>query len=259
MLKSRDMAKYSDEDLLWRHIRTRFNRGIARYGLIDDGDRIMVALSGGKDSLALLSLLAEKSRIFKPRFSVVAVHVVMSNVGYSSDLDYLRSFSESHGVPFFHVETSYEYSEQSDKPHCFLCSWNRRKALFEKAKEMGCNKIALGHHMDDILETLLMNMLFSGSPSPMTPLLRMKKFDMTLIRPMCLIRERELASLAEVRSFIGQKKKCPYERATNRSRMKGLFAEMEHINPEACYSLWRCVEKLLSGDSAGNDAEDGIF
>ena len=224
MLKSRDMAKYSDEDLLWRHIRTRFNRGIARYGLIDDGDRIMVALSGGKDSLALLSLLAEKSRIFKPRFSVVAVHVVMSNVGYSSDLDYLRSFSESHGVPFFHVETSYEYSEQSDKPHCFLCSWNRRKALFEKAKEMGCNKIALGHHMDDILETLLMNMLFSGSPSPMTPLLR-----------------------------------CPYERATNRSRMKGLLAEMEHINPEACYSLWRCVEKLLSGDSAGNDAEDGIF
>lgn len=160
MLKSRDMAKYSDEDLLWRHIRTRFNRGIARYGLIDDGDRIMVALSGGKDSLALLSLLAEKSRIFKPRFSVVAVHVVMRNVGYSSDLDYLRSFSESHGVPFFHVETSYEYSEQSDKPHCFLCSWNRRKALFEKAKEMDCNKIALGHHMDDILETLLMNMLF---------------------------------------------------------------------------------------------------
>ena len=239
MLKSRDMAKYSDEDLLWRHIRTRFNRGIVRYGLIDDGDRIMVALSGGKDSLALLSLLAEKSRIFKPRFSVVAVHVVMRNVGYSSDLDYLRSFSESHGVPFFHVETSYEYSEQSDKPHCFLCSWNRRKALFEKAKEMGCNKIALGHHMDDIL--------------------RMKKFDMTLIRPMCLIRERELASLAEVRSFIGQKKKCPYERATNRIRMKGLLAEMEHINPEACYSLWRCVEKLLSGDSAGNDAEDGIF
>lgn len=100
MLKSRDMAKYSDEDLLWRHIRTRFNRGIVRYGLIDDGDRIMVALSGGKDSLALLSLLAEKSRIFKPRFSVVAVHVVMRNVGYSSDLDYLRSFSESHGVPF---------------------------------------------------------------------------------------------------------------------------------------------------------------
>lgn len=124
---------------------------------------------------------------------------------------------------------------------------------------MGCNKIALGHHMDDILETLLMNMLFSGSPSPMTPLLRMKKFDMTLIRPMCLIRERELASLAEVRSFIGQKKKCPYERATNRSRMKSLLAEMEHINPEACYSLWRCVEKLLSVDSAGNDAEDGIF
>ena len=130
MLKSCKMAKYSEDELLWRHILTRFNKGISQYGLIDDGDNIMVALSGGKDSMALLSLLAEKSRIFKPRFSVVAVHVVMQNVGYKSDIDYLRDFSASLGVPFFHVETSYEYSEQSGKPHCFLCSWNRRKVLF---------------------------------------------------------------------------------------------------------------------------------
>ena len=136
------------EDILQKKIEDKVKKAIWEYNLINDNDKILIGLSGGKDSLALLSLLAEKSRIFKPRFSVVAVHVVMGNVGYSSDLDYLRSFSESQGVPFFHVDTSYEYSEQSDKPHCFLCSWNRRKALFEKAKEMGCNKIALGHHMD---------------------------------------------------------------------------------------------------------------
>lgn len=259
MFKLLRMAKYSEDEVLWRHILARFNKGISQYGLIEDGDRIMVALSGGKDSMALLSLLAEKSRIFKPRFSVVAVHVVMTNVGYKSDLDYLRAFSEDLGVPFFHVETSYDYSEQSGKPHCFLCSWSRRKALFAKAKEMGCNKIALGHHMDDILETLLMNMLFAGSPSPMAPLLKMKKFDMTLIRPMCLIRERELAALAENRRFREQTVKCPHERATNRTKMKNILAEMESINPEACYSLWRCVDKMLSTVSADDGDGDKIF
>lgn len=259
MLKSCKMAKYSEDELLWRHILTRFNKGISQYGLIDDGDNIMVALSGGKDSMALLSLLAEKSRIFKPRFSVVAVHVVMQNVGYKSDIDYLRDFSASLGVPFFHVETSYEYSEQSGKPHCFLCSWNRRKVLFSKAKEMGCNKIALGHHMDDILETLLMNMLFAGSPSPMAPLLKMNKFDMTIIRPMCLIRERDLSRLAEARGFREQTVKCPHERATNRLRMKQLLAEMEQINPEACYSLWRCVDKMLPAGHTADSESDKVF
>ena len=107
MLKSRDMAKYSDEDLLWRRIRTRFNRGIARYGLIDDGDRIMVALSGGKDSLALLSLLAEKSRIFKPRFSVVAVHVVMRNALFMEPSQSTLRESKGDGLQQDSARTSY--------------------------------------------------------------------------------------------------------------------------------------------------------
>ena len=253
------MNKLTEETKLMRRIEQRFAKGVVKYGLIEEGDKILVGLSGGKDSLALLELLARRSKIYKPRFSVVAAHVVMENIAYESDTDYLRNYADELGVPFLTYRTSFDPSTDTRKSPCFLCSWNRRKALFTIAHEQQCNKIALGHHMDDILETLLMNLTFQGAFSTMPPRLEMRKFDMTIIRPMCLIRERELASLAEVRSFIGQKKKCPYERATNRSRMKGLLAEMEHINPEACYSLWRCVEKLLSGDSAGNDAEDGIF
>ena len=88
------MGKLTEEDKLMRRIEKRFNKGVVQYGLIEDGDKILVGLSGGKDSLALLELLARRSRIYKPRFSVVAAHVVMTNIAYESDMDYLRSFAE---------------------------------------------------------------------------------------------------------------------------------------------------------------------
>ena len=155
------MPKLSTEQLLRRKIQRRFNKAVVDYSMLADGDKILVGLSGGKDSLALLELLAKRSRILKPKFSVVAVHVSMTNIPYQADLDYLRNYAEALGVPFIHYETSFDPSTDTRKSPCFLCSWNRRKALFTVAKEQGCNKIALGHHMDDILETLLMNITFN--------------------------------------------------------------------------------------------------
>ena len=232
------MAKPTEEDKLLRRISTRFNKGVVKYRLIDDDDKILVGLSGGKDSLALLELLAKRSRILKPKFSVVAVHVSMTNIPYQADLAYLKEFSESLGVPFLHYETNFDPSTDTRKSPCFLCSWNRRKALFTVAKEQGCNKIALGHHMDDILETLLMNLTFQGAFSTMPPKLVMKKFDMTIIRPMCMVHEADLQELAEVRKYRKQVKHCPYETQSNRTDMKGVLKQLETLNPEARYSLW---------------------
>ncbi len=232
------MATFTEEDKLMRRISTRFNKGVVKYRLIDDGDKILIGLSGGKDSLALLELLAKRSRILKPKFSVVAVHVSMTNIPYQADLNYLKEYSESLGVPFVHYETSFDPSTDTRKSPCFLCSWNRRKALFTVAKEQGCNKIALGHHMDDILETLLMNLTFQGAFSTMPPKLVMKKFDMTIIRPMCMVHEADLLELAEVRNYRKQVKNCPYETQSNRSDMKGVLKQLETLNPEARYSLW---------------------
>ena len=233
-----DMAKFTEEDKLMRRIGQRFNKGVVNYRLIDDDDRILVGLSGGKDSLALLELLAKRSRILKPKFSVVAVHVSMSNIPYQADLEYLRAYAEGLGVPFIHYETSFDPSTDTRKSPCFLCSWNRRKALFTVAKEHGCNKIALGHHMDDILETLLMNLTFQGAFSTMPPRLVMNKFDMTIIRPMCMVHESDLEELALVRGFRKQIKNCPYETQSNRTDMKGVLKQLEALNPEARYSLW---------------------
>lgn len=234
------------EEKLIRRIQKCFNKGVVQYGLIEDGDKILVGLSGGKDSLALLELLALRSRIYKPKFSVVAAHVVMKNISYESDMDYLRSYAESLGVPFICYETSFDPSTDTRKSPCFLCSWNRRKALFTVAKEQGCNKIALGHHMDDILETLLMNMTFQGAFSTMPPKLVMRKFDMTIIRPMCLVHEADLLQMAAYRGYKKQIKNCPYEKDSNRSSIKEVFHTLEKLNPVARYSLWGSMSNIQS-------------
>lgn len=230
-----------------RRIEKRFNKGVVRYGLIEEGDKILVGLSGGKDSLALVELLGRRARIFKPRFSVVAVHVVMKNIPYQSDLAYLRSHAEAFGVPLVVCETSFDPSTDTRKSPCFLCSWNRRKALFTVAKEQGCNKIALGHHMDDILETLLMNITYQGAFSTMPPRLVMDKFDMTIIRPLCLVHEADLTELATLREYRRQVKNCPYESQSSRSDMKGILRQLEAMNPEARYSLWGSMTNVQTG------------
>ena len=238
------MAKFTEEEIALRRIEKRFNKGVVQYGLIEEGDKILIGLSGGKDSLALIELLGRRSRIFKPRFSVVAVHVVMKNIPYKSDLEYLRAHSEAYGVPFVVYETEFDPTTDTRKSPCFLCSWNRRKALFTVAKEQGCNKIALGHHMDDILETLLMNMTYQGAFSTMPPKLVMRKFDMTIIRPMCLVHESDLIELAELHSYRKQVKNCPYESQSSRSEVKGILKQLEALSPEARYSMWTSMTNV---------------
>ena len=231
------MAQFTEEEKMMRRIEKRFSKGVVEYGLIEDGDKILIGLSGGKDSLALVELLAKRARIYKPEFSIVVVHVVMKNIPY-------REYVESWGVPFLLYETEFDAATDTRKSPCFLCSWNRRKALFTVAKEQGCNKIALGHHMDDILETLLMNITYQGAFSTMPPRLVMKKFDMTIIRPMCLVHEADLMELAQARGYRKQVKNCPYESQSSRSTMKGILKQLEDMNPEARYSLWGSMSNV---------------
>ena len=152
-------AEEKELNRLQKRLTTRFNKACAEYGLIEDGDKILIGLSGGKDSLALVEMLGRRQKIYVPRFSVVAVHVVVENIGYQSDTEYLEHFCKEQGVKFVLRKTSYEDTGRQQKNHCFLCSWYRRKALFDAARETGCNKIALGHHKDDIVETMLMNLV----------------------------------------------------------------------------------------------------
>lgn len=238
------MGKQTEEERLWRKVDEKVRRAIREYGLIDDGDKILIGLSGGKDSLALMELLGRRSRIFRPKFELLAVHVVMRNIPYASDVDYLRQLAEGQGIPLVLHETSFDASTDTRKSPCFLCSWTRRKALFEIAKANGCNKIALGHHQDDILETLLMNLTHQGAFGTMPPKLTMNKFAMEIIRPLCLVSEKDLTALAAQRGYKRQLKNCPYESGSSRKEMKEILARLEAINPDARHSLWSSMTHI---------------
>lgn len=234
----------TDDERLFKKIEEKVKRAIFDYGLIQDGDRILIGLSGGKDSLALVDLLGRRSKIFNPRFEVVVAHIVMANIPYRSDMDYLRKHAEAQGLPFLVRETRFDPSTDHRKSPCFLCSWTRRKALFEIAKEERCNKIALGHHQDDLLATLLMNLIHQGAFGTMPPRLKMDKFDMEIIRPLCLVEERELIRMAEWLGYHKQLKNCPYESGSSRADMKGVLRAMEAINPDARHSLWGSMSNV---------------
>lgn len=225
-------------------IRKLFHKGCVEYGLIEDGDRILVALSGGKDSLMLLRLLAHQSRLFKPSIKVEAAHVIMDNIPYETDRTYITGYCEELGVPLHILHTSFEESTDKHKTKCFLCSWNRRKTLFRYAAEQGFSKVALGHHQDDIIITMLMNQTFEGSMQTMPPKLKMQHYPLAVIRPMCLVPEHLIKEMAQLLNFEKQKALCPYETVTHRATMTALFRQLEEINPEARYSLWNAMKNV---------------
>lgn len=226
-------------------IRRKFNKACVDYQLLEDGDRILIALSGGKDSLELCRLMAQRARIFRPKIEVEAAHVIMDNIPYETDRSYLQNFCDNLGIKLHILHTRFS-EEEGRKPKCFLCSWHRRKALFTFATKQGFNKVALGHHQDDILTTWLMNMTFEGSIGTMPPRLQMEHYPISIIRPLCLVEEQWISEVAKAENFEKQKVACPYEEATRRSDMNAVFHQLERLNPEARYSLWQALEKVLA-------------
>jgi len=222
----------------------RFHKACADYGLIADGDHILIGLSGGKDSLALVELLGRRAKIYKPRFRVTALHVRVKERAYRTDMSYLENFCREAGVPLLvrDVEIGESYSEHTNP--CFLCSWYRRKELFNVAQEIGCNKIALGHHRDDVVQTLLMNLIYQGAVAAMPPKLKMDKMPIELIRPLYLIDEEDLIAYASERNYRKQVKLCPFEHVSSREKVKDLLAQIKALNPEAMDSIYGAIHNI---------------
>lgn len=227
------------ERRLWRH----FSKGITQYQLLEEGDHILIGLSGGKDSLALLEFMSRRAQIYRPHIRLTAVHVRMENIHYESDTTYLHEFASHCNVPLLVKTTRFETRTDNRKTPCFLCSWNRRKVLFETAQELGCNKLALGHHQDDILHTALLNLMFQGLFGTMPVKLQMRKFPMTIIRPFCLVHESDLIEWAQAQQYGKQIKSCPYEADTSRTSVKDVMRHIEQLSTEARYSMWNALER----------------
>ena len=230
----------------------RFHKACADYGLIADGDHILIGLSGGKDSLALTELLGRRAQIHVPCFRVTALHVRVKERDYHTDLSFLEQFCAEAKVPL--IVRDVEIGEKPQSPitdhqspienPCFLCSWYRRKTMFNVAQELGCNKIALGHHKDDVVQTLLMNLVFAGSFASMPPMLQLDKMPLRLIRPLCLIEEKDLIRYAELQHYEKQQKLCPFEHVSARTKVKGLLAQMQALNPDALSTLYNSMTNI---------------
>ncbi|MCM1372962.1 MAG: tRNA 2-thiocytidine biosynthesis TtcA family protein [Bacteroides sp.] len=239
---SRTSGDMSSKQAMTR-IRHLFNKACTQYHLLSDGDRILLALSGGKDSMTMAGLMAERARIFRPSIHVEAAHVIMDNVPYEADLKHMQEFCQGLGLRLNILHASFDEVTDTRKTRCFLCARYRRKMLMEYAQGHGFNKVALGHHMDDFLATMLMNVLYEGSFHSMSPSMSMQHYPLTLIRPMCLIPEQSIADMASAQDMVRQILPCPYEDKTRRSAMESLTRTLCSIHAEARQSMWHALEK----------------
>lgn len=227
-----------------RELYGKVGKAVCDYSLIDDGDSVLVGVSGGKDSLALLTVLAERAKSSKVNYRVVAAHIRSAAVSYKTDETFLQTLCTSLGVELYCETVDVKVRDGSGKPECFVCAMNRRKKLFEIARKTGCKKIAFGHHRDDAIVSLLMGMLFNGTISSMPAKLALFGGELYIIRPLIYLSERETAEFAEWKGFPMQEKNCPYEKATNRERVAELLKEIEKIAPDARHSLFAAMSNI---------------
>jgi tRNA 2-thiocytidine biosynthesis protein TtcA len=233
---------------LERRLLQNVGRAIGDHRLIDDGDRILVAMSGGKDSYGLYLLLRRLQQRAPVRFHLTAVHLDQGHPGY--DGAPLRRWLEQQGADH-HILREDTYSIVTEKipegkTYCSLCSRLRRGVLYRVAGELGCNKIALGHHRDDALETLLLNLFFAGKLAAMPPRLRSDDGRHVVVRPLINCAERDLAALAALHKFpILPCNLCGSNAQAQRRQMKALLADLETRNPTLRESMLAALGNVV--------------
>ena len=202
-------------------------RALEDYNMIEDGDKIAVGVSGGKDSLALLCALAELSRYYPKKFEVKALTLDM---GYKSDYSKIQELCDRLGVEFLVKYTNIKevvFDIRNESNPCSLCAKMRRGALNDFAIENGCRKIALGHHNDDVLETFFLSLMHEGRVHCFSPVTYLDRTDLYQIRPMIYVRERDIRGVARNYDLPVIKNECPADGSTQRQYMKDLIKRLE--------------------------------
>ena len=218
-------------------------RAIEDYNMIDEGDRIAVGVSGGKDSLVLLCALAELSRYYPKKFTVVALTLDM---GYDSDLSEIEKLCSELGVEYHIKKTNIWnviFDIRHEKNPCSLCAKMRRGALTDFAIEHGCRKIALGHHNDDALETFFLSLMYEGRIHCFSPVTHLDRRGVYQIRPMIYVGERDIRGAVRNCGIVTVKSKCPADGVTKRQEMKELIKRLEKEQPPGLRKrLFRAIQ-----------------
>ena len=232
---------------------------IGDYGMIEAGDRVMVCLSGGKDSYGLLDVLMKLRARAPLSFELIAVNLDQRHPGYPEHVlpDYLASL----GIPF-RIEAQDTYSVvkrlvPEGETMCSLCSRLRRGVLYRVARELGATKIALGHHRDDILETFFLNLFFGGKMKAMSPKLQSDDGQHVVIRPLAYVAESDLEAYAEVKQFpIIPCDLCGSQPTLQRKQVKQMLREWEKRHPGRVDSMFRALSNLVPSHLMDRNAFD---
>ena len=231
-------------------------KGVDDYRMISDGDRVAVGISGGKDSLVLLCALAQLRRYYSHPFELEAVTI---ELGYSEmDFAPVAELCRRLNVPYTRVKTDIShvvFDVRQEVNPCSLCSKMRRGALDNALKARGCNKLALGHHMDDAVETFVMSLLFEGRISCFKPVTYLSRADVTQIRPMIYAGEQRIANLAQEMGLPIVKNACPADRDSKRSEIKQLLKDAETDYPDVKSKIFGAMQRLpIEGWGVGDAA-----
>jgi tRNA(Ile)-lysidine synthase TilS/MesJ len=233
----------TDPDRIAFYLLKEVTRAVGEFGLIADGDRVAVAVSGGKDSRALLQLLLRHQRKASYRYELLALHVVGMAAGFPDLRPKLEPWFRELGIEAHFVPL--ELPPEEPLPlDCFRCSWNRRKALFTAAAGLGCSKLAFGHHADDAAATTLMNLMFNGRLETMVP--RVEFFDgaVTVVRPLIYLPEKDLARYERAAGFA-EPFVCPQGSTSRRAQMGQLLRQFGREQDQIRANLWRAARQAM--------------
>ena len=232
------------ETAFLERIRHSVGATIEKNLLIEENDSILIGLSGGKDSLILTEILALRKRYSKVKYTLVVAHIKVQNIPYLVDADYLKQFCKKLDVPFIYREIAFEEDKQSESP-CYFCSWSRRKELFKLARELHCTKIATGHHADDAIETLVMNMAMHGKISSLPASFPLFDGEIHFIRPLIQMFEKDMITYAEIQSYSKLKMPCPYDHITRRKQFREIIDAIEVLHPHAKVNLFNAMSNYI--------------
>ncbi len=211
---------------------TKVKKACKQYAMIEDGDRVAVGISGGKDSSALLYIMEELQRHLPVNFEVYPIYV---DLGFGMEMLELEKFCSTLGYELHTQKTQIQeivFEIREEKNPCSLCAKMRKGALVSKAKELGCNKLALGHHLDDAAETFFLNLLYTGKLGSFAPKLYLDRRDITMIRPMAYLTEKTIQSMVNSKGLPQVKNECPVDGITKREEMKAFVKGLEMQYPD---------------------------
>ncbi len=229
-------------------------KAIVDFNMINEGDRIAVAVSGGKDSLSLMHVLRHRQRVSPVAFEFTAVHI---DFGFEDfDSKELADYLEKHNFSYHLERVDSLKGERYEDIDCFWWSRNRRKALFQTADREGYTKVAFGHHLDDIAETIVLNQFYRGEIGAMKPKLELFDGKIVIIRPLAYVREREMVDLAKELCIdsMGQSK-CGNDDTSHRMRIKKMLKDFEQGNPMVVTNIFRSLQRVQTNYLIENPSE----